>query len=69
MNIRNAKLKYSLINYWNGNYWGSPRTLPKIIYGIGRIFLFSYGGEEPAYLYHPTFDIDWHPAKEPYDIC
>ena len=41
-------------NIWKQNYWGRPRVLPKIIYG--GIFLF------------PFYNIDWHPAKEPYEI-
>jgi parallel beta-helix repeat protein len=44
-------------NKWNGNYWGRPRLLPKIIFGrIG------------PNLNIPWFQFDWHPAKEPYEI-
>ena len=39
-------------NVWNGNYWNEPRSLPYIIPGW---FVFR-------------FWVDWHPAKEPYDI-
>ena len=37
---------------WNGNYWNKPRSLPCIIPGLFCL----------------RFWIDWHPAKEPYDI-
>jgi parallel beta-helix repeat protein len=39
-------------NVWKGNYWNEPRSLPRIIPGW---FVFR-------------FWVDWHPAKEPYDI-
>ncbi|KYK23258.1 hypothetical protein AYK21_02860 [Thermoplasmatales archaeon SG8-52-2] len=39
-------------NVWNGNYWNEPRSFPYIIPGW---FVFR-------------FWVDWHPAKEPYDI-
>ena len=45
---------------WDGNYWGRPRIFPKIIFGlrmIGNFFGIPF-----------RFDIDWHPAQEPYDI-
>ena len=47
-------------NKWDKNYWGKPRTFPKIIFGlkmIGNYFGIPY-----------RFDVDWHPAKEPYAI-
>jgi len=44
-------------NQWQGNYWNRPRIFPKLIFGrIGRNFLI------------PWLNIDWHPAREPYDI-
>jgi parallel beta-helix repeat protein len=39
---------------WDGNYWDQPRTLPKVVPGY-RIWLYR-------------FEVDWHPAAEPYDI-
>jgi hypothetical protein len=42
-------------NIWDGNYWDKPRTGPYLI--IGRIMFLV-----------PWFNIDWNPAKEPYDI-
>ncbi len=47
-------------NKWDGNYWGRSRILPKIIFGLKMIGNF---------LGIPfRFDVDWHPAKEPYDL-
>ena len=40
-------------NTFDGNYWGRPRLLPKMIFMGGLL---------------PTFKVDWHPASEPYDI-
>jgi parallel beta-helix repeat protein len=39
-------------NVWNENYWDEPRSLP---YKIPGLFKFK-------------FQVDWHPAQEPYDI-
>ena len=39
-------------NVWNENYWDAPRLLP---YKIPGFFKFRC-------------QVDWHPAKEPYDI-
>ena len=47
-------------NRWKQNYWNRPRIFPKLVFGeieiIEEIFYISW------------FNIDWHPAKEPYDI-
>jgi len=45
---------------WDGNFWGKQRIFPKIILGlkmIGNFFGIPF-----------RFDVDWHPAKQPYDI-
>ena len=45
-------------NRWEYNYWNRPQILPKLIFGkigIGPIE-------------SPWINIDWFPAKEPYDI-
>jgi len=47
-------------NEWDGNYWGRSRIFPKII--LGLIMIGNFHGIPFR------FDIDWHPAKEPYDI-
>ena len=59
--LSNKKGYYFLFctsNNWNGNYWDKPRIFPKIIMGrtLGKIILW------------PWINIDWRPAKEPYDI-
>ena len=41
---------------WDGNYWNEPRSIPKPI--LGAISLVNI----------PFFQIDWHPAKQPYNI-
>ncbi|UCF49493.1 MAG: right-handed parallel beta-helix repeat-containing protein [Thermoplasmatales archaeon] len=42
-------------NIWFGNYWDKPRLFPYPI--RGGLFIFI-----------PTIQFDWFPAKEPYDI-
>ena len=44
---------------WYKNYWNRPRLLPKLIFGRKTIMGFQF---------FPWFNIDWRPAKEPYDI-
>ncbi len=45
-------------NFWYNNYWGRLRIFPKIIFGlkVDRLIIPN------------SFDIDWHPAKEPNKI-
>jgi hypothetical protein len=45
------------------NYWWKPRLFPKLILGI----IYKPGIDHPEFEL-PWFFIDWHPAKEPYDI-
>jgi len=45
-------------NHWEGNYWDSPRFLPKPIFGIIKI----------NYILLPWLNFDWRPAQEPYYI-
>jgi len=49
---------YSFFNKWRGNYWDNQiiHFLPKII--LGRFGILPF----------PWFNIDWHPARKPYDI-
>jgi len=61
-NLQKNLIKAIFINsfhtVWQKNYWNRPRIIPKLIFGeikIGSKWL-------------PWFNIDWHPAKEPYDI-
>ena len=54
-----------LRNRFDRNYWGRPLLFPKIIVGSIYTLTFWY----PFYMkVCSTFRIDWHPAKEPYDI-
>lgn len=55
-NLINATFTNSYLNYWNGNYWNTSKKLPVIIFG-----------ETLKSLIH-WINIDWHPAKKPYDI-
>jgi parallel beta-helix repeat protein len=48
-------------NYWYHNYWNRPRILPKPIFAY-KMFL---KGISIPYL---ITDIDWNPAKKPYEI-
>ncbi len=61
---RNAKFLYDIKNLkrnnWRDNYWGSPMSSPYLIFGRINI-LIGFG-------VIPWFEIDWHPALEPYDI-
>jgi parallel beta-helix repeat protein len=56
-------------NVWDGNYWDRQRTMPYLILGLttlwdylGRIFLMN------DKYFVDSFQVDWHPAKEPYVI-
>ena len=48
-------------NHWNENYWGKPRNIPKLLIGYVQPDASSVFG-------FIWFAIDWHPAKEPYNI-
>jgi parallel beta-helix repeat protein len=52
-----------LKNTWDGNYWNRPRVAPYLIRG-DRIRLIPFF----SIFRLPLFKIDWHPAKQPYDI-
>ncbi|UCD13012.1 MAG: right-handed parallel beta-helix repeat-containing protein [Thermoplasmatales archaeon] len=41
-------------NLWGNNFWNKSRRLPKLIFGFKYIL--------------PWINVDWHPAREPYDI-
>lgn len=66
LNIRHARFGYISFlpissNLWKQNYWNRPRVLPKLIFGL-------VSDIPPSYLIIPWFQIDWHPAKELYEI-
>lgn len=48
-------------NKWRENYWNRSRYFPTIIWGFKLTWFFRG-------FIRPCIDIDWHPAKEPYDI-
>jgi parallel beta-helix repeat protein len=57
-------------NTWDENYWNRPLRFPKLILGA-KEFLFFPGAPfhlPPMMIALPWFNIDWHPAQEPYDI-
>jgi len=61
-NHRDAYFSVTSSNIWDGNYWGRPRILPKLILGeIDFPLLFNL-------IRIPWINIDWHPAQAPYDI-
>jgi hypothetical protein len=52
---------------WRENYWGEPLSHPKILFGSLIIFIIiTYQWSLPIGI--PLIKLDWHPAKEPYDI-
>ena len=57
------------ISRWSGNYWGRPEVLPHPIFGI-RGWLMPDVGARWYYPWipGPRFEVDWHPAKAPYDV-
>jgi parallel beta-helix repeat protein len=58
LNNNRSAIFFNGRNKWQGNYWESPRLLPKLIFGFIEIFSKRI----------PWFNIDWRPASEPYDI-
>ena len=48
---------------WRGNYWGRSRLLPKPILGVTKVVI-----NEDLKISVPVFNVDWRPAKEPYEI-
>lgn len=53
-------------NRWRGNYWNSPRLLPKIVF-FGMVF-YGIWPMPIIPIIIPYIVIDWFPAQEPYDI-
>ena len=65
--INGTSLEDSTGNQWRGNYWGGNKTQPKLIFG--ELVLIQPPAHGPGYgLIIPWVNIDWRPAKEPYDI-
>jgi len=64
-NLLHARFDESILNTWDGNYWGRSRLIPKFIFG--ELCILPSDLYFPG-LYIPWVNIDWHPAKEPNDI-
>jgi nitrous oxidase accessory protein len=62
-NEEDAYFVDSFPNRWRQNYWDRPRILPKLIFGEIDIDRFGDGDKWINWV-----NIDWRPAKEPYDI-
>jgi len=66
-NEQDAFFRNARLNRWSQNYWNRPRVLPKLIFG--EKYWVTYYGLIRQEHHLPWFPkIDWHPAKEPYDI-
>ncbi len=63
-NIVNATFLGGLINQWDENYWNITRPGPVVIQGGRVTLLLRFFG----FFVVPWFNIDRHPAKEPYQI-
>jgi len=71
-----GKLKHQpLHNTWfesfDSNYWGQPRSFPKMLYGNWDYYPPLINLISPYFWFSiplPEFKFDWHPAQEPYDI-
>jgi parallel beta-helix repeat protein len=61
-NILNFPISRSV---WDENYWDRPRMIPYMIPGL--ISLIRGPIIDAPYIFN-YFQIDWHPAQEPYDI-
>jgi len=58
----------SFLNRWKNNYWNESRILPKRLHGEIILKWIISGLPPSLQLIIPWINIDWHPAKEPYDI-
>jgi parallel beta-helix repeat protein len=62
-NEQDAYFSNSFFNKWILNYWNRPRILPKVI--LGGLQGEGWGSPPDPI---PLLNIDWRPAKQPYDI-
>jgi len=62
-NTNNAYFETNLGNKWRRNYWGRTSSLPYIIRGYRILFYIEYNPYGIV-----VINVDWFPAKEPYDI-
>lgn len=64
-----AKWKFETKHIWDKNYWsGHNSTEPKYIEGELRTgyYIDEYGNI--IFIYEEWYNVDEHPAQEPYDI-
>jgi len=60
-NQQQAFFANSFFTRWQQNYWNRTRLLPKVIIGgVGSTLIIQK--------MIPFFNVDWRPAREPYDI-
>ena len=57
MSYKSIDFLNSYDNVWDGNYWGRPRFLPKLIFGRAGAEFFIL-----------IINVDHHPLKEPYPL-
>ena len=67
-NKEDAFFTNSFLNRWKKNYWNESRILPKRIHGKIVLKWIVYNLRPSLQFIIPWVDIDWCPAKEPYDI-
>ena len=70
-NTRQVKFETAFKTYWNANYWGKPRLMPKPLFGISYIFPFPFPVPSIVPIDGipiPGLQFDWHPARKPYNI-
>lgn len=63
-------LRIPFRNKWIKNYWDNwNRNIPRLISGRWTIELRLFPSPMTIPIARfPYFEMDWHPAKEPYDI-
>jgi len=71
--IYSFKNHWSIKNVWDNNYWETLNGNFKFIVGRLKIVLYTWTNwlEKQTYeiaVYPLRFNVDWHPAQEPYDI-
>jgi parallel beta-helix repeat protein len=52
---------------WDANYWNRPRIAPKLIVGLGLCAV-PGPGDLIFWIPFPIMQVDWHPARRPYEI-
>ena len=62
-NTNQAFFENALLNKWTANYWNESSISPYFIFGrLLPFYMFR------RLVFIPWINVDWHPAKEPYDI-